>query len=131
MSNVLSEKQMQLLAAVCEVMKADIDWNRVAEIADMTTAKYARDSWTIVRNKLMGGKKPAAKKGKEGKEGKAMTKKRKAADAEEGGDDEEAPTAKKTASRKKRATPAAEEDCQVKKEEEEEEEEEEAEDEFS
>ncbi|KAH9807845.1 hypothetical protein Tdes44962_MAKER06361 [Teratosphaeria destructans] len=127
MSNVLSEKQLQLLAAVCEVMKADIDWSRVAKIADMTTAKYARDTWTVVRNKLMGVRKPAARKrGKEGKEGKGVTKKRKAAgDVADGGDDEEAPMAKKGGSRKKQDSPDAEEASAIKKEEED------AEDEFS
>ncbi|TKA25188.1 hypothetical protein B0A50_05886 [Salinomyces thailandicus] len=48
----LTSRQIQLLSAVCEVMKANIEWTKVAKIANMKTAKYARDSWTTVREKL-------------------------------------------------------------------------------
>lgn len=54
MASKLSKRQTQLLAAVCEVMKTDIDWRAVAERANFKTSKYARDSWTIVRKKLIG-----------------------------------------------------------------------------
>ena len=33
--------------------KPQIDWNEVAKLANFKTSKYARDSWTAVRNKLV------------------------------------------------------------------------------
>ncbi|KAK4543572.1 hypothetical protein LTR36_005467 [Oleoguttula mirabilis] len=53
----LSERQQELLKAVCEVMKTDIDWTKVAELANMKTPKYARDQWALLRTKIVAVKK--------------------------------------------------------------------------
>ncbi|KAL1588107.1 hypothetical protein WHR41_03317 [Cladosporium halotolerans] len=49
----LSERQVALLKSTVEVMKATTNWEEVARVANFKTSKYARDQWTIVRNKLI------------------------------------------------------------------------------
>lgn len=52
----LSARQLELLKAVIEVTKSDVDWAAVAEKAEYKTSKYARDTWTNVKAKLVSGK---------------------------------------------------------------------------
>ncbi|KAK5165488.1 uncharacterized protein LTR77_009017 [Saxophila tyrrhenica] len=109
----LTENNLKLLKAVVTVMKGTIDWEEVKDIAGMSTSKYARDQWAIVRTKLLGagnegGATTAADKGSNGaatttttpKKKDATPKKRKAAD--EGDDTETANLNKKP---KKAVTP--------------------------
>ncbi|KAK4494117.1 hypothetical protein PRZ48_014415 [Zasmidium cellare] len=90
----LTAREQELLCAVIDVMKADIDWKAVAPKANFNTPKQARDKWIGVRAKitagLTGGKSPA----------KAMPKKRK------NSDDDTPSKSKKT----KKDSPLADED---------------------
>ena len=64
-------------------MSVQIDWNKVAELANMKTGKYARDSWAILRAKIVGSGKAGGGGGGEdvdddaGKGKKSTPKKRK------------------------------------------------------
>lgn len=50
----LGSKHQDLLKAYIEVSKSSKpDWSSIATKADFPTAKYARDQFTIVKNKLL------------------------------------------------------------------------------
>ncbi|KAK3715014.1 hypothetical protein LTR37_007504 [Vermiconidia calcicola] len=116
----ITDKQTELLKAVVEVMKADIDWDKVAELANMKTGKYARDQWAVLRKKMIGS--TATKAGDKADDSDvtaapkptATPGKRKAAAETDGG---ETPTKKKAGTRKpKKTTPAGDEEAKVKEE---------------
>ena len=48
----LSDVHLILLQTVIGVLKTNVDWEKVASVANFKTPKYARDSWNIVKNKL-------------------------------------------------------------------------------
>lgn len=61
------------------------DWNEVARVANFKTSKYARDTWTVVKNKLIGADASGGQstpapttpaKGKAGKKGTSQKRKK-------------------------------------------------------
>ncbi|KAK5121840.1 hypothetical protein LTR85_004715 [Meristemomyces frigidus] len=115
----LSERQQELLKAVCEVMKTDIDWAKVAELANMKTPKYARDQWALLRTKIVANKK-GEKAGDDNSEeadgedgaangsAKKKTPGSKRKKASEDGEESPAKKKKKNTSRKGKKTPEVE-----------------------
>ncbi|KAF2217116.1 hypothetical protein CERZMDRAFT_93174 [Cercospora zeae-maydis SCOH1-5] len=114
----ITTREQELLCAVIEVMKADVNWPDVARIANFNTPKQARDKWAVVRKKLVdGGSGKADGSGDENAAATSSTKpkktpasrKRKAVDE---GDAEDATPSKsnKKATAKKVHTPVADDD---------------------
>ncbi|CAK1358327.1 hypothetical protein CB0940_07049 [Cercospora beticola] len=113
----ITAREQELLCAVLEVMKADINWPEVARIGNYNTPKQARDRWPIVRKKLIEGSGKATGSGDDSAAATPTTKpkktpasrKRKAADED---DAEDATPSKrsKTPKGKKADTPVAEDD---------------------
>ncbi|KAF2164868.1 hypothetical protein M409DRAFT_24773 [Zasmidium cellare ATCC 36951] len=101
----LTAREQELLCAVIDVMKADIDWKAVAPKANYNTAKQARDKWPSVRNKITAVVK--ATDGEDGAGTPATGGKKKATPKKRKTSEDETPSKSKKA---KKDSPLAEED---------------------
>ncbi|KAM0692340.1 hypothetical protein Q7P36_008541 [Cladosporium allicinum] len=100
----LSDVHLILLQTVIGVLKTNVDWEKVASVANFKTPKYARDSWNIVKNKL--GSASAAATPTSSKATPSRKRKKLEAD-DEAGEEEPTLTARDDTPSKKAKTPKA------------------------